>query len=62
LARRIDAWRIGLAACAQTKHHPITPKNQTGRTHGQIAQWSFKTAVELSAALAAKKVSAVADV
>jgi hypothetical protein len=26
------------------------------------SQWSFKTAVEVSAALAAKKVSAVADV
>src|SRR5258705_111104 len=48
-----------LAAAAGSEHHPHRIE-QTDREYTLAkSQWSFKTAVELSAALAAKKVSAV---
>jgi amidase len=47
-----------LARCDQTEHHRINPA--TGGKHAVAkSQWSFGSATELSAALAAKKVSAV---
>jgi amidase len=48
---------IALAGCGGTEHHP---PQQTDREHALAKfEWSFKTAIECSAALAAKKVSAV---
>src|ERR1035438_10351750 len=48
----------GLASVARTEHHLLRqPKNR--RQALAKSQWSFKTALEVSAALKARKVSAV---
>jgi amidase len=43
----------------QTEHHPRRIQQRDQEYALAKSQWSFKTAVELSAALAARKVSAV---
>src|ERR1700684_1440336 len=48
-----------LAAVTGTRHHPAPQAEHTGSTTLAKSQWSFKSATELSRALAAKKVSAV---
>ena len=50
---------IALAALPQTEHHPRRIEQRDREYALAKSQWSFKTAVELSAALAARKVSAV---
>src|SRR3984957_4995833 len=59
----IPGSNSGLAAVTGTRHHqaPASEKQQkNSRSHALVkSQWSFKSATELSTALAAKKVSAV---
>jgi hypothetical protein len=65
LVSSMSAWpvrrctAIALAARAQTEHHPRRIEQPDREYALAKSQWSFKTAVELSAALAARKVSAV---
>src|SRR5258705_145188 len=65
LVSSMSAWSvrrctaIALAAHAQTEHHPRRIEQPDREYALAKSQWSFKTAVELSAALAARKVSAV---